>query len=100
MNNQVTAVVFARNQKITFNFYRIYKNYGIGYLLLYDSEESDCLICRILDDKELYAFQNTLSTVILKTNKHLTEKNIIVIRRASNISMADAIVNKRGKYHA
>lgn len=77
---------------LTFTKYKIY-DLGTGYIALQDDVSRSGCLCRILDDKESSEFSHK-NTLVIKTDKVVMEKYVIIITELANIQEADEVISK------
>lgn len=90
-----SAILFYGKSKtpITFTKYKIYQ-IGTGYVALYENADNCCVLCRLLDKREISSFANNLHTLVIK-DKEVTEHSVIIISAEINcIDDADKIVSQ------
>lgn len=65
---------------------------GTGYIALYDSEKSECLLCRILDDREVENFD--CNKLVIKDYEAIIEKHVVIIRSDLNLLGVELLIKK------
>lgn len=102
MDNSKSAVLFQNFEKLPVAFQK-YKTYqlGTGYVALFDNENNKpmCMLCRILDDKEISSFdKKAINTLVLKHSECIQELTILIISsNLKSIEEADNIINNYKK---
>lgn len=102
MNNSKSAILFLGVGKVPKTFQE-YKKYELGteYVVLFDkkyeglNEEPHCMLCRILDKKEISSFdKKVINTLVLKDGGDIRELDVIIITSAlKSIEEADDIIS-------
>lgn len=65
---------------IPFSHFKLY-NLGTGYVILYDQTEQPCVICRILDSREIEYFKKSMKKIVFKFDTgEIKEINAIIIK--------------------
>lgn len=103
MKNTKTAILFYGKNKVPIPFDE-YKEYdvGTGYVALYDEQNHFCILCRILDEREISSFFKTSNKLILKHNSSadIDELMVVIIcTDLGNLSKADNIIERITKKH-
>lgn len=96
MDNSKSAVIFSDIEPIAFKEYKTYQ-LGTGYVALFDNEHKTvCLLCRILDEKEISSFdKKATNKLILKSREELKELTVLIISHSlKSIEEADNIINQ------
>lgn len=91
MNISKNAVLFNNHQPLAFNLFRKYI-IGTGYVALYDYLDGDCVLCRILDEKEISYYRTNLRRLILKVNREIEEHTVIVISCNYKLSEIEEVI--------
>lgn len=97
MDNIKPAVLFYNKglTPIPFSEYKCYE-IGTGYVALYEPEDSYCVLCRILDNREILLFAGNAHKLILKDKKS-TQSVIIINSILVNIEEADLLISNYSK---
>lgn len=98
MDNSKSAVIFSTDiEPIAFKKYKTYQ-LGTGYVALFDNENNKpvCILCRILDDKEILSFdKKAINTLVLKSREGLKELTVLIISHSlKSIEEADNVINQ------
>lgn len=93
MSNSKNAVLFYNHQPLVFNYYRQY-DIGTGYAALFDSEDSTCILCRILDEREVQYFRLTSHRLILHESNGVGEYICIIIKSELLLPDIISVINK------
>ena len=95
MGDSKSAIIFSDIEPIAFEKYKIYQ-LGTGYVALFDDDnEPVCLLCRMLDDKEISSFdKKAANKLILKSREGFMELTVLIISKSlKSIEEADDIIN-------
>ena len=97
MENTKSAVLFYDKglTPIPFSKYKYY-DIGTGYIALYEPEDSNCVLCRILDNREIPSFSGNVHKLILKDEK-ITQSVIVINSILVNIEEADLLISSYSK---
>lgn len=98
IQGKVKAVLFYN--KIPFSFSE-YASYYIGatYIALCEEADNACVLCRVLDEKEIPMFEKAKHRLITQEpNGFLTEHFVVVIKRdLHNLKEVAVMMEKYGK---
>lgn len=101
MKNLKSAILIYGQNKVPmpFSYYKKY-DIGTGYVALYEKTEKCCVLCRVLDIREISSF--TYHRLILNKNEHNKNEHkelsvIIINSNLKSIEDADEIVNNYNK---
>ena len=76
-----TAILFYGKTPIPFSEYTVY-TVGTGYIALYEPADNTCVLCRLLDDREVQTFHKTAHRLVLKlSDGGIKEYFTVVVKR-------------------
>ena len=92
--NNKAAILFYNKAPITFSGYTTYE-IGTGYIALYEVTDSTCVLCRLLDDREVQSFGKSAHRLIIKLpNGSIQERYVIVLKpEIKDLSEVEKIVD-------
>lgn len=78
--NNKAAILFYNKAPITFSGYTTYE-IGTGYVALYEVADNTCVLCRLLDDREVQSFEKSAHILIIKLpDGSIKEQYAIVLK--------------------
>ena len=89
------AVLFYHNLPLSFSEYAFY-HIGADYIALCEEADNACVLCRVLDEKEIPMFGKALHKLIMQEpDGSLTEDHVVIIKRdLHNLKEVDVIMEK------
>lgn len=90
-----TAILFYNKSPITFSEYTVYTN-GTGYVVLYEAADNTCILCRLLDDREVKTFCKAAHRLVIRlANGDLREYFTVIIKRdLKDLSEANVVMRQ------
>ena len=92
------AVLFYNKIPFTFSEYAAY-HIGATYIALCEEADNACVLCRVLDEKEVPVFRKAMHKLITQEpDGSLTEHHVVIIKRdLHNLKEVNVIMEKHRK---
>lgn len=89
------AILFYNKVPMSFSEY-VYFQAGTGYIALCEKSDNVCILCRILDDKEIAHLDSKIQRLVIKcSNGSVQEHHVVIIKRElQSIEEVKSIMNK------
>lgn len=93
-----TAILFYNKSPITFSEYTVY-TVGTGYIALYEPADNTCVLCRLLDDREIQTFRKAAHRLVIRlSNGSIKEYFTVVVKRdLRDLSEANTVMRQNRK---